>query len=336
LEFGEGDLETHSITHRKRIESCIIGDFPDRTPIALWRHFPIDDQTPDGLAAAIIDFQRTYDFDLVKVTPASSFCLKDWGADDEWRGNTEGTREYVRRVINSPEDWIKLKPLEPKSGALEAQLSCLKIICDELSPFVPVIQTIFSPLAQAKNLIGGQELLVHMRKYPEAFQAGLNIIAESTQRFIEAACKLDISGIFYAIQHANYQLLSKNEYEKFGRVYDLSLLDAVSEKWINMLHLHGDNIMFELFSDYPIQSINWHDRETYPNLVEAQALFPGVLCGGLQRIHTMELGSPENVFTEARNAIQATNNRRFILGTGCVLSVTTPRANIMAAIKSCW
>ena len=64
-----------------------------------------------------------------------------------------------------------------------------------------------------------------------------------------------------------------------------------------MLHLHGDNIMFELFSDYPIQVINWHDRETFPNLIEAQALFPGVLCGGLQRIQTMELGTPEQVYS---------------------------------------
>jgi uroporphyrinogen decarboxylase len=312
-----------------------MGDLPDRTPISLWRHFPIDDQTPDRLAAAIIDFQRAYDFDLVKVTPASSYCIKDWGVEDIWRGNTEGTREYVRRAINSPEDWLKLKPLEPNQGGLEAQLSCLKIICDELSPFVPIIQTVFSPLAQAKNLVGGQTLLVHLRKYPEAVQAGLKIIAESTQRFIEAANKLEISGIFYAIQHANYQLLSKDEYTTFGRVYDLLLLDEVSEKWLNMLHLHGDNIMFDLFSDYPIQVINWHDRETFPNLIEAQALFPGVLCGGLQRIQTMELGSPEQVYSEAHNAIEATNNRRFILGTGCVLSITTPRANILAAIKSC-
>ena len=28
-----------------------------------------------------------YDFDLVKVTPASSFCLRDWGAEDRWTGN---------------------------------------------------------------------------------------------------------------------------------------------------------------------------------------------------------------------------------------------------------
>ena len=334
MESGERDLEAHTITHRQRIECCLKGDLPDKTPIALWRHFPVDDQTPDGLAGAVLDFQRSYDFDLVKVTPSSSFCIKDWGVEDEWQGNTEGTREYGRRIINSPDDWIKLQPLDPYKGALGDQLTCLKMICDELGPGVPVLQTIFSPLAQAKNLVGGQKLLVHIRSYPDTIQIGLKTIAESTRRFIEAACHLGISGIFYAVQHGSYQLLSINEYIKYGRVYDLELLEVVSTKWLNMLHLHGENIMFKLFSDYPVQVINWHDRETLPNLAEGQNLYPGVVCGGLQRIQTMELGSPKHVYSEARDAILTTNNRRFILGTGCVLSITTPRANIQAAIKS--
>jgi uroporphyrinogen decarboxylase len=335
LESGEGDLETHRITHRDRIERCLMGDIPDKTPIALWRHFPVDDQTPGELASAVLDFQKLYDFDLVKVTPSSSFCIKDWGVEDEWRGNTEGTREYRHRIINSPDEWLKLSPLDPYKGSLGDQLSCLKTICEELGPGIPVLQTIFSPLAQAKNLVGGQMLLVHLRQYPEALQIGLKTITESTQRFIEAACHIGISGIFYAVQHASYQLLSSDEYIKYGRGYDLELLDVVSEKWLNMLHLHGENIIFKLFSDYPVQVINWHDRETFPNLAEGQRLYPGVVCGGLQRIRTMELGSPEHVYSEARDAILATNNRRFILGTGCVLSITTPRANILAALKSC-
>jgi len=335
LEPGEGDLETHRLTHRNRIEQCLIGDVPDKTPIALWRHFPVDDQTPAGLAGSVIDFQKLFDFDLVKVTPSSSFCIKDWGVVDEWRGNSEGTREYTRRIINSPDDWIKLQPLDPYKGALGDQLTCLKMICDEFGPDVPVLQTIFSPLAQAKNLVGGQILLVHLRQYPEAIQTGLKTIAESIRRFIEAACLLGISGIFYAVQHASYRLLSMDEYVKFGRGYDLELLEVVSEKWLNILHLHGEDIMFKIFSDYPVQVINWHDRETFPDLVEGQSLFPGVVCGGLQRVNTMELGSPEHVYSEARDAILKTNNRRFILGTGCVLSITTPRANILAAIKSC-
>ena len=335
MESGERDLEAYRITHRQRLEHCLMGDSPDKTPIALWRHFPVDDQTPDGLASAVLDFQKLYDFDLVKVTPSSSFCIKDWGAEDDWKGNTEGTREYGHRIIDSPDDWIKLQPLDPYKGALGDQLTCLKIVCDELGSEVPVIQTIFNPLAQAKNLVGGQKLLVHLRLYPDAIQIGLKTIAESTRRFIEAACRIGISGIFYAVQHASYQLLSIDEYIKYGRGYDLELLEIVSEKWLNMVHLHGENIMFKLFSDYPVHVINWHDRETYPNLKEGQSLFPGVVCGGLQRIQTMELGSPEHVYSEARDAILTTNNKRFILGTGCVLSITTPRANILTAIKSC-
>jgi len=327
-------LEAYRITHRQRIEDCLQGELPDKTPIALWRHFPVDDQTPEGLANSILEFQKLYDFDLVKVTPASSFCLKDWGVEDEWQGNPEGTRQYVNRVIDSPEDWPNLPMLDPYKGALGDQLTCLKIINNELGPEVPVIQTIFSPLAQAKNLIGGEKLLVHLRQYPEAVAAGLKIIADSTCRFIEAANKTGISGIFYAVQHGNYQLLSESEYIQFGRKFDLEILGLVSGKWLNMLHLHGTNVMFKLFMDYPVQVINWHDRETFPTLADGKRLYSGVLCGGLQRRPTMELGIPEHVYSEACDAIQATEGKRFILGTGCVLQTTTPRVNILAAIQA--
>ena len=67
------------ITHRTRLEACLSNQPVDRPPVALWRHFPVDDQTPFGLANATLVFQKTFDFDLVKVTPSSSFCLKDWG-----------------------------------------------------------------------------------------------------------------------------------------------------------------------------------------------------------------------------------------------------------------
>ena len=80
------------ITHRARLEACLAGETLDRPPVALWRHFPVDDQTPQGLAASTLAFQRLFDFDLVKVTPSSSYCLQDWGSRDDWRGNPEGTR----------------------------------------------------------------------------------------------------------------------------------------------------------------------------------------------------------------------------------------------------
>ena len=327
-------METSLITHRQRIETCLNGELPDRTPIALWRHFPVDDQSPDSLAAAILQFQNLYNFDLVKVTPASSYCIKDWGAEDEWGGNPEGTREYTHRIITRPEDWLKLPLLDPYHGSLGNQLACLKLISEALRSGVPILQTIFSPLAQAKNLVGGEMLLVHLRQYPEAVMAGLRTIAGSTIRFIDAANKTGISGIFYAVQHANYQLLSEAEYYQFQRKLDLEILEMSKVNWLNMLHLHGTHIMFRHFIDYPVQVINWHDRETYPSLEEGKKIFNHVVCGGLQRARTMDLGMPEHVHSEACDAISATENKRFILGTGCVLQITTPGANIRTAIEA--
>jgi uroporphyrinogen decarboxylase len=152
---------------------------------------------------------------------------------------------------------------------------------------VPVIQTIFSPLSQAKNLVGPENLLVHMRQYPELLHAGLKIITESTIRFVEAALRTGIAGVFYAVQHAQYGLLSETEFKEFGCAYDLQCLEPARESWLNMLHLHGQDVMFDQVIDYPIQIINWHDRETSPSLAEAQLRFPGVVCGGLRRLETI-------------------------------------------------
>ena len=327
-------MEARRLSHRKRIEACISGINKDRPPVALWRHFPVDDQAPDSLAAATMAFQQAYDFDLIKVTPASSFCLRDWGVEDQWCGTTEGTRDYTRRRIRSADDWLNLNVLDPYQGQLAAQLACLNLICKAVGDGTPVVQTIFSPLAQAKNLAGGQTLLAHIRQFPEAVKAGLQIIANSTQLFIEAALKSGIAGIFYAVQHANYHLLSKTEYLEFGKVPDLQVLEAADRLWLNMLHLHGENVMFEIFNEYPVAVINWHDRDTPPSLSDALSKTHAVLCGGLQREKTMVLGTPEQVMAEAKDALLATGGKRFILGTGCVLPITAPRANIMAARRS--
>ncbi len=327
-------MAAHQLSHRARLETALSGGAVDRPPVALWRHFPVDDQSPGSLAAATVDFQRAYDFDLVKVTPASSFCVRGWGARDEWRGASEGTRDYTHRVIQQPEDWTRLEILDPRQGFLAGQLECLRLIMGEVGGDVPVIQTIFNPLSQAKNLVGRDALLVHLRRYPEAVHAGLKIIAESTRRFVEAALETGISGIFYAVQHAQFGLLSEQEYQQFGRAYDMQVLEPAGGLWLNLLHLHGEDVMFDAFLDYPMAIINWHDRETPPSLSEAQTRYSGVVCGGLRRWETMVLGTPEQVRAEALDAIQSTGGQRFILGTGCVLPTTAPRGNILAARQS--
>jgi len=320
-------------THKERIQAGLNNESLDRPPVALWRHFPVDDQDPKSLADATLNFQRTYDFDLVKVTPASSFCAKDWGVEDQWMGHTEGTRQYTKRIIQDPRDWEKLPTLDPTAPHLAGQLACLRFIRAELDPDTPLLQTIFSPFAQAKNLAGNDTLIAHLRLHPEAVMKGLNTIAETTRRFVEACLGTGIDGIFYAIQHAQAGLLTLQEYQTFGLPHDQKALEPSQELWCNLLHLHGHDIYFSLLSSFHFPIVNWHDRETYPSLSEAQGLFNGVMCGGMRQ-DTLVYGNQTEVQKEAADALQQTNGKRFILGTGCVVPVIASYGNILAARES--
>ena len=320
-------------THRERIQAAIKGEIIDYPPVALWRHFPVDDQSPETLAAAHLHYQQNYDFDLLKVTPASSYCLKDWGVDDEWVGDTEGTRRYTARVVSDPRDWEALPVLEPTSPHLAAQLECLRLMRAGLGSNTPLLQTIFSPLAQAKNLSGNDLLLEHLRHHPSAVMKGLKTIAQSTRLFIEAALEIGIDGIFYAVQHAQRGLLSFEEYKIFGLLFDRETIEPASDLWCNMLHLHGQEVHFELANELPFQIVNWHDRESYPSLTEAQNLFRGVMCGGVRQ-DTLVYRSSTEVRNEAADALGQTGGRRFILGTGCVVPIIASHGNILAARNS--
>jgi uroporphyrinogen decarboxylase len=322
------------LTHRQRLENCISGGPLDRPPVSLWRHFPVDDQTPDGLTASVVAFQKTYDYDFVKVTPESTYSVKDWGLDDRWDGAAEGTRTYTELPIQSPDDWLKLKPLDPTTGRISDQLKALSAITAALGPDTPVIETVFSPLTQARKMAGEETLAVHMRRYPDAVHAGLKTLTESTVRFLEAIKSTGVAGIFYALQYAQYSLIGPEEYNQFARPYHLQALGPAKEFWLNVLHLHGNDVMFEKATELPVQVINWHDTETDPDLGTAKAHFDGVVCGGLRQWKTMVLGSPADIQREADEAIAATHGERFILGTGCVTPITAPHGNLLAARQS--
>jgi uroporphyrinogen decarboxylase len=316
-------------TKRKRLETTIAGEKADRPPVALWRHWPGDDQDSAALAAAHLQWQRDYDWDLVKVSPASSYCLVDWGVKDQWTGSLEGTREYTEHVVSQPADWEKLTVLNPRQGMLAVQLETLQRVGEGLSGETPFIATIFSPLAQAKNIAGGEQMLSHLRSHPDALHAGLKTITQSTLNFIEAAKETGISGIFFATQHCRYALMGPEEFQQFGRPYDLEILAAADDLWLNLLHIHGRGIMFQEAAGYPVQIVNWHDRDGDPNLAEGLPHVSGAVSGGVSR-WTLYQDGPAAALAEAQEALDQTDGRRFMLGVGCVAMTNTPLRNIRA------
>jgi len=320
-----------TMTHWQRIRAAIDGRPTDRPPISLWRHWPNADETALGLAYGTLFWQREYDFDLVKVTPASGYMHVDWGTESKYLPNAHGTRTTLRRVVASPEAWPQLPVLDPSDGCLGQQVEAIRIIAEELEDSAPILQTIFSPLTTAWKL-AGDRMFSDLRRHPDLLTQGLEVIAETTADLAVASAEAGATGMFFATQCDTYRLMTEAQYREFGETYDRIVLGAVRDKVeIIMMHAHGEDIMFDLLAGYPIDAINWHDRLAGPSLAEAWKRFPGLLVGGINEWTTLLDGPAEAIVAEIEDAVAQAGGPAHVVGAGCVVPITTPHAHIRAA-----
>jgi uroporphyrinogen decarboxylase len=318
---------------RERLERAIAGEAVDRPPVALWRHWPGDDQRYADLARSIIDFQHDYNWDFARVMPARSFQVTDYGLQDEWCGTPSGIRAIKKRVIKRSLDWTQLRPLTPARGALSQQVECLRLICGALEPDnVPVLQTIYSPLAQAAQLAGPQRVLRDMRVRPDRLRTGLDHLTESTLRFLESLRKLPgLAGIFIVTRFASHDILSEAEYTAFGLPQLESIRSSLPEHWwLNIAQVAGPSPMLKLIGGLQFQAYNWDAGAGSIALAEAMNLFEGATCGGLDDQRDLLRGTPALLQSSVRIALEQCNQRRlFLSGSGEGL-LTTPISNIRA------
>jgi uroporphyrinogen decarboxylase len=319
------------LDHWERVRLTLRGEEADRVPISLWRHWPYHDETAEGLAAASLQWQRTYDFDLVKVMPTGTYGIEDWGGRTTYTPNPMGIRTVLKYGVTSAEQWTQLEQFDVTQGYLGQQIAAIRLIAQEIRGSAPVLMTIFSPLTTAFKL-AGDSVFAHLRLCPDMLRTGLQIIAEVTVRFAKESIRAGAHGLFFATQCASHRLLSTAEYHEFGELYDRIVLDAVRpEAEILLLHTHGNDVMFDLLADYPADAINWHDRRAGPSLEVAQKRFSGMLVGGINEWLTLLEGSPSDIQAEIANAIVQTAGRRLMIGPGCVLPIHTPAQNVRAA-----
>ena len=328
------------MNHRERINAALRGGLVDRVPVALWRHFPGDDVHAEKLAARAVEFQKKFDFDFVKVTPASGFRGEMYGATYVDGKNREGTRAYVTLPVQALNDWEKIVPLDASNPVFVREFTAIKLIRQQLGADVHVLQTIFSPLSTAQNL-ARDRVWEDLRAHPDVLQRALRAITETTARFAIANLRAGADAIFFATQTATAQSLTRDEFRAYGAPYDLQVLEAIraAKPDFIFLHIHGLDIYFDELMNYPVQVLNWHDRRTAPSLKEAREILRAAqnnktIAGGIDEWNVLADKSREDVLAQARDAIAQAGERGFILAAGCVTLVDTPEENIRAAVEA--
>lgn len=305
---------------RQRIYAAVNLQETDRLPYSFWSHLPGIDLDATRLAEATYQFYKTYDLDFIKTMNNGMYPIEDFGCKIDYSEIAQGgVAKIVSTPVQSPEDWDKLSVCSITEGSLARELDSLKQLLEKVkNEHVPVAFTSFSPITIADKLCG-KKVLEHIRQgHGDKVKHALDIIAETTANVAKEAIALGADGIFFASQMSSYDVMAPELYLEYGKPYDLQVLEAAKGGWMNTIHAHGSNVMFELLSDYPVSIFNWHAWETLPAIDEAKQLTGKCLMGGLNRTDITNCNR-NAIRHQIYSAYRLTGGRGLILTPGCVI-----------------
>jgi uroporphyrinogen decarboxylase len=322
------------MSKKERIDAAVRGEAVDRAPVSLWRHFYECEETAEGLAGAMLAWQAKYDWDWMKVNPRASYHVEGWGVKLRFSGQALVKPVVLEVPVQGPADWGKIRPLPMDTPALDEQLEVMERLCEALGGKVYALETVFSPLSIAGDLVAdGAQLVEAMRRDPQAVHGALQAITETFEEFVRRLLQAGADGIFFATtEWASHDTLTDEQYAEFGRPYDLRVLAAAQENaGFNVLHVCKNNNMALALADYPVHAINWAvGAPGNPTLRDVQSESGKAVIGGFQN-ETLRDADAAHINAEARAADMQTGGRWWILGPACSIAVDTPEANVHAA-----
>ena len=321
------------MTHWERVRAALKGESVDRAPVSLWRHFYSRETSAQGLAEAMLDFQRRFDWDFMKVNPRASYHSEDWGVRLRFSGTDSRGHEVADWPVREASDWETLRPLDIREGVLGEQLEALGLIAEGLDGQVPFLMTVFTPLSVAGQLAGSEDaMLAFLRENPGPVHHALEVITETFSGYGTECLNAGAAGLFYATTRwATYDRLTDEQYAEFGRPYDLRLLSALPASEFHVLHVCGSNNMLPALADYPVAAFNWDAQdETNVWLKEGGKVTGKAVIGGVSHRSLLAEGSPEEVAGEASWTVDTMEGSQWMLGPGCTFPAEAPEANLRA------
>ena len=319
---------------KERVDAALRGDAVDRVPASMWGHDYEREWNVQTFAEATVENYSRYDWDFVKVNPRTSYHVEGWGVQVRPSGEKHKAPVYESSPIRSGSDWKRLRPLEPDQGALGEQLRALQLIRHSVGFEAYFIESIFCPLAVAKQLVGNraERVIQSVREERSALHTALRIITETFTTFALACFEQGASGIFYSTNGwASEGMLTSDQYREFGEQYDMEFLDAIKKRGkFNILHNCGSRIYFDQLASYPVQAISWAaSKEGNPDLGEGKRRSGKAVMGGVSD-QTLKSGSPMQVQDEVAQALSLTSKRHVLIAPDCIVPSNAPGRNVDA------
>jgi uroporphyrinogen decarboxylase len=283
----------------ERVRSTLAGKAVDFPPMTIWYHFGNQHSSPQLTAQVHLEFFEHYDLDLLKV-------MNDYDYP-----NPAGLE-----VVATPDDLRRLDPFDVTKTPLAKQLEAVERIAKALKGKALLVDTMFNAWNTLRRNLAKEATEPLMEHHPEAVVKALDVINGNLIKYALATLERGAAGIFLSVP-ASGEFVTREQYERFMRPFDLALLDAVKGKGeVHILHAHGSQLFLDRLLDYPVQVLSWADLNGGPSIAEARQRTPLTLMGGLDHVKFPYL-SAALLRQQVKAARAQAGPTKFILAPGC-------------------
>jgi uroporphyrinogen decarboxylase len=320
--------------------AALRGQAVDRPPVSFWGHFYHRESSARDLVDATVEFQRQYHWDWVKLNPRKHYHVEPWGVTYRYSGRPNEKPVLESWPVRAGDDWTAIREQPHGQGALGEQLEAVRSLRKRLPPDVPMIETLFTPLAVLGEMVKQPaDLRAHLTSHGDAVRAALEAVTRTFETFARSVLEAGADGIYLAtVDWASRDLLSADEYRTWARPYDLRILAAASGAPFNVLHVCKRNNLLSELADYPVSAFSWDATDpTNLTLTAAMSRLPAALMGGLSFDSSLEKPDPGRFVAQYRQGLEQTGGRRWLVAPGCSIPPAASAANleaVRAAVES--
>ena len=322
------------MTERDRVLAAMRGHDVDRPPISFWGHVYHRESSAADLADHTFERWQRHRWDWIKLNPRKHYHVEDWGVRYRYGGVPDEKPVLESFPVRTSADWDRVVTEIPHDrGVLGEQIESVRLLRAKLPATVPVLATVFTPLAILAELTEPPAVLKeHLETAPATIERALETVTRVYEKYVAALVAAGADGLFLAtVDWGCRRFVTPESLRRWSRPYDLRLLAAAGPSPFHTMHVCKDDCLLFEFADYPVGAFSWDaGAPANPSLAEGLARLPGAVMGGIAHEGALQAPGPEAVVEQYRRALAETGGRRWLVAPGCSIPPHSPEANLAA------
>lgn len=321
------------MTERDRVLAALRGQPVDRPPISFWGHVYHRESSARDLAEHTVERWRRFGWDWIKINPRKHYHVEDWGVRYRYPGVPDEKPVLERWPVHEAADWDRIAEIPHDAGALGEQLEAVRLVRAAVPPNVPVLATVFTPLAILAELTEPPGLLrEHLVTEPARVARALEVVTRVFERLAGAYLRAGADGLYLATVDWGCRRFVTPE----GPAALVAALRPAAARRRGPVALSHDarlqgRLSAVRVADYPVGAFSWDAlAPANPSLAEGLARLPGAVMGGIAHEGALQDRNPEAVLEQYRRALAETGGRRWLVAPGCSIPPHSPEANLAA------